>query len=101
MAHLRVRNLTGADLDSVQVRPPVPGQAPIEFGPLDAGATSATHEVPALRRIAAIEASGATEAFTLQPYDLVGEEELPPGEYVYELRLAGGRLTLDLKREGN
>lgn len=97
MAQLRVRNATGVALDSVRVRPPEPGVEPVEFGPLAAGATSEAHEVSGLRPIAAIEASGSGRSFILQPYDVVGEEELPPGSYLYVLSLTGERLALDVR----
>jgi hypothetical protein len=100
MARLRIRNLTGDDLDSVRVHPPGPDAAPVEFGPLAVAATSTSREVPGVYRFAHIEVSGPSGSYTLLPYDYVGEVELPAGEHTYVLGLAGGRLTLDVVREG-
>lgn len=97
MAQLRVRNATGVALDWVRVHPLGPGAEPVAFGPLAVGATSEPQEVADLRPVAAIEAAGPGRSFILQPYDVVGEPELPPGSYVYVLSLAGERLALDVQ----
>jgi hypothetical protein len=98
MTRLRIRNDTGSDLTAVRVYPPAPGSAPVDFGPVAAGATTGPREVPGLYRFAHLEVEGPAGTFTLQPYDYVGEEPLPPGDHTFGIGLAGDRLTLAVER---
>jgi hypothetical protein len=83
MARIRVRNATGLDLDWVRVFPPQPGAAPVEFGQLRSGATSGGQDIPGVYRYAHIEVCGPAGPHVLRPYDYVGEQPLPSGEFVY------------------
>lgn len=98
MVGIRVLNATGLDLDWVRVFPPQPGAAPVEFGQLRSGATSGSQEIPGVYRYAHIEVGGPAGLHVLRPYDYVGEQPLPPGEFVYQLSLKGGRLALDVEQ---
>lgn len=99
MAHLRIRNLTGADVDNVRVHPPDPAEPAVDFGPLRAGAVSSPRPVPGARRFAHVDVTTREESYTLQPYDFVGEQPLPAGEYTYRIGLSGDRLTLELEED--
>lgn len=96
MTLVRIRNATGRHLDSVRVRPPQPGAAPVEYGPLADGATSEYLVVPDARSLAAIEAAGPDGDLVLQPYDMVGAEPLGDGHFTYQLSTPRGRLSLDV-----
>lgn len=100
MTQVRVHNATGAQLESVRVLAPVVPPRPVAFGPLDDDAHSDYHDVPDARRIAHVEATGPAGDLVLQPYDLVGEEPLPPGRWTYRLSVTQGRLRLDVTDDG-
>lgn len=100
MAHVRMRNDTGEDLEAVRLHLLRAGTEPVDFGPLRHGAASDYHELPGIRRVAQVEASGPGGPLVLQPYDVVGEPELPPGHYTYRLGSVHGRLTLDVDEDG-
>jgi len=99
VTQVRVHNATGSELASVRVFAPGVPPRPVAFGPLDAGARSDYQDVPDARRIAHIEATGPAGDLVLQPYDLVGEEPLPPGRYTYRLSVTHGRLRLDVRED--
>jgi hypothetical protein len=100
--HLRIRNVTGSDLDDVRVEQPGRSGQPaevIDFGPVLADGYSDYHEVPEVYRFAHVEAHGPGVDFVLRPYDYVGEQPLPPARYTYRLGSTQGRLTLDVEAD--
>lgn len=96
MTLVRIHNATGHDLDIVRVRPPLPGAAPVDYGPLQDDDTSDYREIPDARAIAAIQASGPGADLMLQPYDVVGEDQLGPGRFTYRLSTLAERLQLQV-----
>ena len=92
---IRIRNDSEIDFDSVRVVFPDRDEA--RFGPIPKGTVSDFKHTARAYRYAEIHVNSGGREFTLQPYDYVGERELPPGRYSYLLGIQGDRLTIGLE----
>lgn len=99
MAEIRIRNVTGVDLDSVTVTATGPSGPSIRFGRTPDGGSTEYRDLPGVRAVVSIDAVAADAHFTLRPYDDVGEPRLPAGRYTFELGLAGGAMSLSVLRD--
>jgi hypothetical protein len=99
MPHVRVQNVTGANLDSVVLYAPGPPRTPVDLGALPDGDYSDYRHLAVAYRFAEIDARGADGHLTVRPYDFVGEVPLPEGHYTYRLGREGTRATLTLEAE--
>jgi hypothetical protein len=99
MPHVRVRNVTGADLDAVVLFTPGPPRTPVDLGALPDGGYSDYRHLAVAYRFAEIDARGVAGHLTVRPFDFVGEVPLPEGHYTYRLGREGARATLALESE--
>jgi hypothetical protein len=93
---IRIKNASGIDFDSVRVVFPDRDEA--SFGPIPNGASSDFKRTARAYRYAEIHVNAGGRELSLQPYDYVGESELPPGRYSYVLDIQDDRLTIDLEQ---
>lgn len=98
---IRVQNVSNFDYKDVFVNT---SGGEHNFGDIDSKETSDYVEFESAYRYAFIELEIEGETFTIQPIDYVGEEQLEPGEYTYQVNaLENGdrftRLTLELKED--
>jgi hypothetical protein len=93
---VRIRNASDIDFDSVRVVFPDRDEA--NFGAIPKGASSGFASTTRAYRYAEIHVNADGRELRLQPFDYVGECELPPGRYSYVLDIQGDRLTIDLEK---
>jgi len=91
---LRIENASDVDFTSVSVAFP---DAEADYGAIATGHRSHYQRVDGAYRYGYIEVKAAGETYVLQPIDFVGEEPLDPGPYTYQLDIADGTLTLNVK----
>ena len=75
---IRVRNASSSDFNNVIVQDK-------DFGNIASGEVSDYQTFDSAYHYAFIELQISGETFTIQPIDFVGETELAPGQYTYEL----------------
>lgn len=94
--NLRIANLSGADLQNIQVNP----SGRLEnYGDLRVGEVSLYKAFDIVYSYAYIRVNMGDEVYVFQPIDYVGEVPLENGNYTYELSVVDKSLSIRLKED--